>query len=82
MTGVLKMVAGLSSPTPTQLVAKRNQQCDQLNDIGEWLGIIERGAKRSQIPCTLAGNIQASPGRGKTTASTLVIARNVLLEAR
>jgi hypothetical protein len=56
MTGVLKMVAGLSSPTPTQLVAKRKQQCDQLNDIGGWLGVIERCEKRNQIPCTLSGN--------------------------
>jgi hypothetical protein len=47
MTGVLKMVAGLSSPTPTQLVAKRKQQCGQLNDIGGWLGVIERCDKRN-----------------------------------
>jgi hypothetical protein len=40
-----------------QLVAKRKQQCNKLNDIGGWLGVIERGAQRSQIPCTLAGNV-------------------------
>jgi hypothetical protein len=50
-------VTKYQSQTPTQLVTKRNQQCDQLNNIGGWLGVIEGGAKRSQFPCTLAGNV-------------------------
>ena len=66
----------------TQLSTKHNQQRNQLNDIGERHGVIEHCTKRRQIPCALAGNMQFCLGRGKTTASALVIARNMLFEAR